>query len=439
MRHRVSGGAGGPAAPARPRAAGGAPSAAHAADGVRWLAPLALLYGVLVFVPMLANSFWADDFGWVDRAMDALGHPWAWLAPAKTDFRPLANLSFLLNLALSGLRPAGYYAFNLLLHLGVVMLVIALARRVTASRLAAGIAGLLFAGGVGNYGEAILWICGRTGPIADLFMLGALIFHWETLEHGRPRDRLLSVACFALALLSKESAVVTLPLMALLDWTHAGGTSRRFAVRAATYLPSLALLAGYLAFQFLGLRAGSPILKSEYVLGPHAFFNLLEYLVRMVLPVTPTSILLPVPAALRPALTGTFTLLMAGIPLFWLGLVLRRRTSRPVRFGILWMLVTLLPYVFFTYRTSTRYLYTPAIGFVLVLGAWAADWWSRSGAASPGSTARRRWAIVALAVLLGAQAVVMEVIIHRRHVEQQGQDPALQQELLDHARALGIR
>ena len=435
-------GAGSPtrsAMPDRRGAAGNSPVAAPHQTWERWLAPLALLYGAFVFLPMLRNSFWADDFGWVSRAMDALHHPGLWLAPAKTDFRPLANLSFLLNFALSGLHPAGYYAFNLALHLAVVTLVMALARRVTGSQLAAGVAGLLFAGAVGNFGEAILWICGRTGPIADLFTLGALIFHWDALERGRPRDRMLALTCFALALLAKESAVVLLPLLLLMDWMRGTRVLDLITRRRRLYTPYLLLLAGYLVFQFMVLRAGSPILQSEYVVGPHAFFNLLEYLVRMVLPLTPTSLLMPVPAALRPMLHSVFALLMAGIPLLWLMLALRPGTPRVIRFGILWMVITLLPYVFFTYRTSARYLYTPAIGLALVLGSWAAAWWDRAGASPGGAAARRRFGIVLLIVVLGAQALVMEVIIHRRHVEQTAQDPALYRGLTDHARALGLR
>ena len=37
----------------------------------RLLAPLALAYGALVFLPMLGNSFHRDDFAWVERALAA--------------------------------------------------------------------------------------------------------------------------------------------------------------------------------------------------------------------------------------------------------------------------------------------------------------------------------------------------------------------------------
>jgi hypothetical protein len=42
--------------------------------------------------------------------------------------------------------------------------------------------------------------------------------------------------------------------------------------------------------------------------------------------------------------------------------------SRRVRFATLWMLVTLLPFAFFTWGNTSRYLYLPAIGFSMLLG-----------------------------------------------------------------------
>lgn len=400
----------------------------------RLLPPLALLFGALVFLPVLGNSFWADDYGWVSRAMAMLHHPEQWLAPTKSDYRPLASLSFLLNLRLSGIDPAGYYAFNLVLHLAVAALVMALARRLTGSRLAAGLAGLLFAAGVGHYGEAITWICGRTGPLADLCSLAALLFHWEALERGRARDRALSVACFALALSARESAVMLPVLLLLLEWAR-GATLRELLAprRLATYLPYAVLLAADLIYEFGILRAGSPILQSEYVVGPHAAAHFAEYLVRMFLPVIPSSILVPVSPALRAPLQALFAVLMVGVPLLWLVVWLRSGASRAVRFGVLWMAITLLPYVFFTFRTSTRYLYTPAIGLALVL-AVAGERALRSPSAM-----RRRAALVALALLLIAQAAVIQVIIRRHGAEQRAQSPTLDRDLRDQARSLGIR
>jgi protein O-mannosyl-transferase len=380
----------------------------------RLLALCALAYGAAVFLPMLANSFYRDDFGWVERAIAVAGDPAGWFFIAKTDFRPLASLSFVVNAALSGIDPAGYYAFNLILHLGNVALVMALARRLSGGDgRAAAIAGLLFAGAVGNYGEAILWISGRTGMIADLFMLASLVAHWDWRERGRGRDRALSLACFALALLAKESASVLLVLLVALDGVHAAGGARSAGPRrAVAYAPHAAMLAAYLVFQFASWRSGSPILVGEWRLGFHAAANLGEYLARMFVPVSPTSMFIALPPSFGPALEALYAALRILLPFALAGLLLSRRVPRPVKFALVWIPLTLLPVVFFTYRTSTRYLYAPSIGLALVLGLVGAAWWGRRAAES--ATSRLRAAAAGLVVLLAVQAAVVQVII-RRH------------------------
>jgi hypothetical protein len=385
----------------------------------RLLALTALALGAATFLPMLGNSFYRDDFAWVERAIVAADDPARWVLLAGTDFRPLASLSFMLNLAASGLDPAGYYAFNLALHLAIVALLMLLALRLTGGDFrAAGIAGMLFAVALGNWGEAVYWICGRTGPIADLFMLAALVLHWDWREHGRPRDRVLALAAFALALLGKESAAILLPLLVLLDWVHAGRAGRgTLGPRpVAAFLPHAVLLAAYLAFQFGVWRRSSPILENEYALGLHAAANLREYLARMFVPINPGSMFIAASPRLVPALAAVHAVLGWVVPLA-LGALLASPLPRPAKFALAWIPLTILPVVFFTYRTSARYLYAPSMGLALALGMAGAWWWARTAARrAPGATARLRIAGAALLLVLVAQGAIVHVLL-RRHAQ----------------------
>ena len=210
------------------------------------------------------------------------------------------SLLFLLNLALSGLNPAGYYVVNLILHLANVALVMRMTREFTGSRNLAWIAGALFAGTYGSYGDAIAWISGRTGPLADLFMLGSVITYGCFVESGRSRDYALALMCFTLALLSKETAVALLPLLALTAWAR--GVDARSLLQPRTLRPLAPfafLFAVYLTFQFGVVRRGSEVIGREYFLGPHMFANLAEYLARMVVPLNATSYMVSLPAAWR--------------------------------------------------------------------------------------------------------------------------------------------
>lgn len=417
------------------------PAEPPGAQADRLLVAAALACATLVFLPMLGHSFFRDDFQWVERAIDARPHPARWFTIAGTDFRPLASLSFVLNLMTSGLSPAGYYLFNLLLHLSNVALLMMLAFRLSGgSRRATGIAGLLFGVGFAHYGEAVYWICGRTGPIADFFMLATLIAHWDSRAQGRRKERALALLFFGLALLAKETAAILLPLLAALEWAHPARRGRLPAAVADTarrLAPYALMLVPYLAFQFLGWRAGSPILSQEWVVGPHAVTNLLEYAARMFLPLSPSSMLVRLPRPLLPVLEGLQIALMAALPLAWIALLFAP-LPRAMKFALLWIPLTILPVVFFTYRTSTRYLYTPAMGVAMFAGM-ALDAWMTPPRRERRALRRRAmtaWAALLLVVVI--QAAVMGMIL-RRHRELERAEGAERWPRLEaRARAAGI-
>ena len=392
-----------------------------------WLLPLG--YGALLFLPMLRNQFWLDDYGWVSSAMDGVRNPAHLIGLAKTDLRPLVNLTFAVNFLVSDLNPVGYYLFNLALHLANTWLVMRLAARVSRDSTVALVTGFLFAGAFANYGQAVVWISGRTGLLADLLMLACLLAHLSWLEGGRPRDRTWTAVWFGLAFLAKESAVVLLPLMLLVEWVH--GRRLRELLSLATaraYAPYAVVLIGYLSLQFGFLRKNSPILDLEYRLGWHVVTNFAEYLARMVIPVNATTMMVAVPAGLHAALAVAQTVLMIALPV--LGIVLLvRPVPRWVKFGVAWTVISLLPYLAFTFRTSTRYLYGPSVGFALVVAWLLSPAWAGMPAAARGRIAR-----AAVVALLLVQAVVINVVIHEHYRVQQSQDPKYHRELLEQRR-----
>lgn len=370
----------------------------------RKLPALALLLGILVFLPMFAHPFFRDDFGWIARTIEALPHPERWITTAKINFRPLASLSFVVNYGAVKLDPRGYHLFDLLLHLVNVSLLMALVRRLSGGSVwAAGVAGLLFACAFANYGEAVYWISGRTGPLSDAFVLAALIAHWDRLEGTGPSGSALF--CFAVALLAKETAVVLVPLLVLLEWAH----ERRVSWRRIT--PFLLLLAGYLAFIFLVWPNGRKLIGADFAFGPHAGRNLLEYLTRMFVP------------TLRDA-----PWVGGAIALLGLYLLTRRDVPRTWKFALLWIPVAILPACFLIMRTTTRYLYLPSMGLAAFLGMASAGAWSQS-------PARRRLLAGTLVALLALQVVVMEIVIARRGTLARAEAPAQ----LDGLRAIAVQ
>lgn len=171
-------------------------------------------------------------------------------------YRPVVTLTYMADLAVFGPRPAGFHVTNVALHALVCLVVYALGAALLRRRDAACVAACLFAVHA-VHAESVVWISGRTDLLATLFSL----LSW--LAHARARDaagspvglRVASLACFAVALCSKESAVV-LPLLVLVDELRHGPPRR--AGRAV--LPLLAVLAGYVALRFgiLHVAAGRP-------------------------------------------------------------------------------------------------------------------------------------------------------------------------------------
>ncbi len=226
------------------------------------LAAVALVYG-----NALRNQFTQDDYLYI------VDNP-AVLHPALSQvfqsnqltsvYRPLTFSTFALNYQLGGLHPWGYHLVNLLLHAGVCwllyLLVCAILGESTApssasafdsppAKLAALTTAWLFALHP-IHTEAVTAAVGR----AELLAAGLLLAAW--LLHLRDRE-IPALICFALALLSKESAVVFLALVVLGDFVRAQWKPMlRYARIAGVTALYLALL-----WHAEGGRFGAPLLS----------------------------------------------------------------------------------------------------------------------------------------------------------------------------------
>ena len=131
-------------------------------------------------------------------------------------YRPLTVFTFAINYALSGWWPLPFHAVNVVLHAMVTLLVFVLARRLFGSDRPAALAALLFAIHP-VHTEAVTSLVGRAEVLGAAFGLIALLTADPLDAAASPTRRLalrlVSVAAFALALMSKESALTVLPLL----------------------------------------------------------------------------------------------------------------------------------------------------------------------------------------------------------------------------------
>jgi len=184
---------------------------------------LVALVAIVVYANALKAGFVFDDVfdiqqnPAVQNGIDLAGIIGSPLYPGDL-YRPFTVLTFAINERLAPGSARAYHAVNILLHALVSVLIYLLATRIFDSRRLALIAAGLFAVHP-IHTEAVTSLVGRAELLAAMFgvsaMLSMVAADATTHRVGQTALRLLSVLCFSLALLSKESAVVFIPLICM--------------------------------------------------------------------------------------------------------------------------------------------------------------------------------------------------------------------------------
>ncbi len=183
--------------------------------------------------------------------------------------RPLVNLSFALNYAISGEAVWSYHALNLLIHAGAGLALFGVVRRTlrmdsmpermraAADLLALAVAGLWTAHPLQT--ESVTSIVQRTESLVGLCYLLTLYAFIRSLDAGPAARRwaAVSVGACLLGMAAKE-VMVTAPVIVLLyDRTFAAGTFREAWRRRGRYYAALGatwLLLGWLLYSTGGSR-----------------------------------------------------------------------------------------------------------------------------------------------------------------------------------------
>jgi len=307
--------------------------------------PLIVLF---TYWKALGAYFMEDDFQWLVSA-------WHFRFSNLVDFsryghfyRPVIEIYFYLCVQAFGQSPALFHWASILLHAVNGLVVYGLTRSISRdSRLAffAAMSFVLLPG----YVDAVAWVGAIAEPLSTLFYCLTLWSFLQYLNSRRYVWQLTAMGTFALALLAHESAATLIVMMALADGQlKTALVFRRGSLeRIAVYAPYLALLAGYLMIDVGVSNRNYVVQQGYYRFGPHALRNILDYIV---------------------SLYVGKKVLMSYLGIGIAVVVFLAKGSRRVRFATLWMLVTLLPFAFFTWGNTSRYLYLPAIGFSMLLG-----------------------------------------------------------------------
>ncbi len=163
---------------------------------------------------------------------DAFARPyWEGLDPDGSEtvglWRPLTTVALMVGHLVGSGSTFGFHLVSVLLHLAVAIAAASFARRLSQSSAIGLWTGILFALHPVHV-ESVAWISGVCDPLAGLFCLLTLIGHWTWLQSSREKLPWLSGLWFFLALLSKESAFATLPMLLALEFMPSENRERRF-------------------------------------------------------------------------------------------------------------------------------------------------------------------------------------------------------------------
>jgi 4-amino-4-deoxy-L-arabinose transferase-like glycosyltransferase len=343
-------------------------------------------------------------------------------------YRPLTTLSFLVNYAILGNqdRPLGYHVVNFLLHLACAALVYGLARRLTARKAVGVVAAAVFA--VHPIAtEAVTNVAGRADLLAAAAVL-AVLYLWAAPGAPRWGRPLACGLLIAAGLLAKESAVVIVPLVVLLDVLRLRGPGTGTGAAegggaAPRLVPWPSYVALILAVVACGLArraalAGVVDPGVPFVDNPLRFLSFVAARLTALKVVGAQLAQLTVPwhlsadysydeIPLYPAggTTETLKLVLSVLAIGGLvvAAVVARRRVPAISFFLGWVLLGLLPtsnlLVLIGTIRADRFLYLPSAGLaVLVAMAWHV-------ARTRGPAPSRSWVDVGLAVLVIAFGV----------------------------------
>src|SRR5262245_5289865 len=319
---------------------------------------------ILTYLPALTQPFIEDDYPNIRSALD-YGPISGWEKMADDSVQRVRATSFILMHGLYrifGLAPAAFYIANLILHIINCWLVYASGRWRGIGYRVSFWAAAFFAVYEGH-AEAIMWFSACNELLLFLFGFLSFLCWLSFLEKETSRFKWLgmSFAFFILALFSKESSVIFIPLFAL----PLVFPQRRF--KEALYLSPFII-------------AGVIYATSIFLTHSHSFrFQ-------------DKSFVLTAPFWI------TWTKSYGAMLWFWgftaiISLFVWRKTEQPLLLSLIWIGIGFIPYMFVDYmhRIPSRQTYIASVGLAWLMGTAILNLRERHG---------KRWIVITVLVLM---------------------------------------
>jgi hypothetical protein len=301
-----------------------------------------LAAGLYVASGTLGAYLARDDFQWLNDARD-LGVRHAFVLSGRSHFyRPVVEAWWVGATHVCGASTGCYHLLALLLHITNGILLLFLSARVFGRRDLALTSAAIFVF-IPSYVEVVLWVCAVTTAFGVMWYLVTLHFALTVVRHPDSRRAYWAcVASAAAALYSHEAMVTLFATIPLVAW--AARATRRPTSREM--VPFAVLAAALATTTVIANRRNYVFEERHYVPGTHAIGHAVDYL-RAIYVGSGTAVELTIVAACA--------------------VVIATRGNRAARAGLLWMIVTITPYLWFTWGNVGRYTYLPSMGFTWIL------------------------------------------------------------------------
>jgi tetratricopeptide (TPR) repeat protein len=384
-----------------------------------WIALLVLTAVTLgVYSASFFNGFVMDDEVIIvnnPQTLSLRNVPDVLLAPdlIKPYYRPLNRATYLFDYRVAGMNPAWYHVVNVIIHLGSVLLLFLVCRRLLPDWRGALVAALIFCVHPVN-SEAVNFISARNTLLALFFSLASLLSYMDAREKGKSLP-VFSALLFFCGLLCKETAFMMiaviflatfLPLLDLdvrLLW-------KKLLLTVSPYLLAAAIYFVMRSYSLQGIVGTS--VPAEGLFGRIAqnYHIVPQYLVLLLFP-TDLTLFHKVPQGglFNPPWYLPSMLILLGV--IWL--IVRSR-SRAALFGLAWIVINYAPISNLvpipSDQLTERYLYMPEVGFFIVIGAFF------SWAFSKGRYRRLLWGGTAVIVIVLAVMTVQRNLDWRNNL-----------------------
>ena len=376
-----------------------------------------LFLALLVYCNTLLNGFVYDDhfqveqspyvrsFQYVDKILTTTVWSFQGLEGKTNYYRPVMTLGFLFCNKVFQAFPYGFHLVNVLLNCVVVWLVFLACSMLLRDDLVALVAAAIFALHP-IHTEVVAWIAAVTELEMAIFYLASFIFFLR-LDSLPPKERrtsgILMCACFALALLSKEQAVILAVLATIYEhFYRSDRETTGWKTKVYRYGGFWMIATVYLVFRIAVLGALAPVRQHADVSWPQALMSAFalvgQYIAKLFWPypllafyVFRKSVALSDPRVLAGIGAG-----VAAVALF----IFLWKRARIYSFWVIWVALTLAPVLNARWMATNvfaeRYLYLPSVGFCALLAGGFVFLFRRFAGRVP----ILRWTLVTAATVL---------------------------------------